>query len=58
MSLKKNMPHFDAWAAQYGEVVTALELAPEVRATDTEHGLQSSKICPNYSVCIIILPML
>lgn len=26
---KRNMQHFDAWAAQYGETVTALELAPE-----------------------------
>lgn len=26
---KRDMQHFDAWAAQYGEVVTALELAPE-----------------------------
>ena len=25
----RNMQHFDAWAAQFGEVVTALELAPE-----------------------------
>lgn len=26
---KRHMMHFDAWAAQYGECVTSLELAPE-----------------------------
>lgn len=26
---KRDLQHFDAWAAQYGETVTALELAPE-----------------------------
>ncbi len=26
---KRNMGHFDAWAAHYGETVTSLELAPE-----------------------------
>lgn len=44
------MHNFDAWAANFGEAVTAIELAPKVRDTERKQGFQNSSTSPNSSM--------
>lgn len=42
---------FDAWAANFGETVSAMELAPEGTGYRMKRGLPGSTICRNSSAC-------
>ena len=39
------MPFFDNWAANFGETVTSMELAPSGQGTAQRRALQSLRTC-------------
>ena len=41
------LEHFDAWAANFGNVVNAVELTPEGVGYRTKSSFQVSPTCPN-----------
>ena len=42
---EQGLQHFDAWAANYGETVTAIELSPKAPATAPRRALPSFITC-------------
>lgn len=54
---EKGIYHFDAWAANFGEIVTSMELCPEGKGYREKPDLANLQIFQNLLPCSECLPM-